>query len=185
MKQKKIYLKYYKSVNWARCTHQICCRDVGLLERDLKYMYQHILRCMLKFFPRENLSKRQLRPSLFDDQRYRELKVNEFTVKLLEINKWSEVFFNPVTAVNRAISSLFSLLETRTTRLETRFSILETRSSILDPRSSILDPRSSMLEYRASRIEFRVTVNLHLTGTVSSETGGNRQLCNPSKREKR
>ena len=82
-----------KSVNLARRTHQISCRDVGLLERNLKYMYQLILRCMLKFFPRENLSKRLLRPSLFDDRRHRELKVNECTVKRLEINKWSEVFF--------------------------------------------------------------------------------------------
>ena len=68
-------------------------------------------------------------------------------------------YFFLITAVNRAISSLFPLLETQTTRLETRCSILETLFSILETRYSILDTQ-------CSRIEFRVTVNLHLTGTV-------------------
>ena len=64
--------------------------------------------------------------------------------------------FSPVMwKLNRAISSLFSRLETRSTRLETR-------SSKLNPWYSKLDPQNSILEV----FKFRVTVNLHLTSTV-------------------
>ena len=41
----------------------------------------------VKFFLQENLLKSQPRPLLFDDRHHREFKVNEYTVKFLEINK--------------------------------------------------------------------------------------------------
>ena len=61
-----------------------------------------------------------------------------------------------IREINRFLEKFFE-------RLETRNSILETRNSKLEPRNSILDSR----KHRVSRIEFRVeTVNLHLKGTV-------------------
>ena len=81
---------------------------------------------------------------------------------LFQLRAWcqsgrSAAFYPVMWKLNRAMSSLFSRLKTRSTRLENRSSILETRSARLETPS-----------FRVSRIEFRVTVNLHFTGTDSN-----------------